>query len=470
MADLRKKLARLAARGESKDPIEAMVDQDAPRPAPVADPRDGVLPMDLGALSDRDLERKRRIEELRERVRALAERPSKKAERASREVKERALAELPFVREERSDGAIDVRSRVYEVSATHGHVPLKNALVAKAEAVATLAIDRGLSEFDPSRALFLDTETTGLSGGTGMMAFLIGAGRFDQGRFVVEQWFLREPSEEPAMLCALRERIESASSIVSFNGKAFDLPLLRARYVMNRLGVPSTPPHFDLVHVARRIYGDRMSQCRLVHLERDVLGFVREGDVHGSEIPSRYTAFLRHGDAEGLIPVVEHNLWDVIAMAALVGELAARVTGDDASGRFEASDMAGLAKTALRAGDHSLAIAMAGEALDRAGLERDRATAVRAGTVAAKAHRKRGAHGQSKEALLSLLDHAPDDPWAHLELSKLYEHKYRDPWRALDHARRAIGAEKDEAMLKRLARLEERVRTCSLKLPGFDRW
>ncbi len=467
MADLKKKLARLAAKSEP-EPSASAID---PAPESRASAREeGVLPIELGAVSERDAERKRRIEELRERVRALAAKPSKRAERATREAKEKALSELPFVRQERSDGAIDVRSRVYDVTATHGHVPLNSALSARADAVATLAIDRGLDGFDPARALFLDTETTGLSGGTGMMAFLVGAGRFEDGRFVVEQWFLRDPAEEPALLCALRERIEQCTSIVSFNGKAFDLPLLRARYIMNRLGVPATPPHFDLVHVARRIYGERMEQCRLVHLERDVLGFVREGDVHGSEIPSRYTAFLRHGDAEGLVPVVEHNLWDVIAMAALVGELAARASGDDAVGRFEPSDMAGLAKTAMRAGDHALAIAMAGEALDRAGMDKDRSVAARAGAVAARVHRKRGEHARSKEALLQVLDHVPDDAWAHLELSKLYEHKYRDPWRALEHARRAIGAEKDEAMMKRLARLEERLRTSSLKLPGIEGW
>lgn len=456
MADLRKKLARLAAKADS---TEETVE------------REPVLPIALDPVEDEYArERKQRIEELRERVRALANKPSKRAERASYDARERALSALPFVRVARSEGAIDVRSRVYEVTTTHGRVPLKAALAARAEAIAMLAIDQKLEGFDPNRALFIDTETTGLSGGTGMMAFLVGAGRFKDGRFVVEQWFLRDPSEEPALLCALRERIEESAALVSFNGKAFDLPLLRARFIMNRLAVPKTPPHLDLVHVARRIYGKRMDQCRLVHLERDVLGFVRQDDVYGSEIPSRYSAFLRHGDAEGLLPVIEHNLWDVVAMAALVGELAARVTGDDAVGRFEPSDMAGLANTALRAGAHALAARMARMALDRASVSHDRTVTVRAAAVAAKVHRRRGEHGRSKEALRLILEHAPDDPWAHLELSKLYEHKYRDPWRALEHARRAIGAENDDAMAKRLARLEARVRTSSLKLPGSEDW
>ncbi|MBL8681498.1 MAG: ribonuclease H-like domain-containing protein [Myxococcales bacterium] len=465
MSNLRKRLQRLA---NATEPTEA---ESSAEPGPatrrVID-REPELPIALEAKDEAQEARRRRIDELRERVRALAEKPSKRSERATREAKEAALSELPFIRHERVDGAVDVRTRVYDVTARHGHVPLKAALDAVGASVATLAIDRGLSDFDPTRALFLDTETTGLSGGTGMMAFLVGAGRFENGQFVVEQWFLREPSEEPALLLALRERIESATSIVSFNGKAFDLPLLRARYVMNRLGAPPSPPHFDLVHVARRIYGDRMRECRLVHLERDVLGFVREGDVHGSEIPARYSEFLRRGNAAGLVPVIEHNLWDVIAMAALVGELVARASGGDALGRFEASDMAGLAKTALRAGDHSLAIAMAGDALAHGRSVGERAVVSRAGAVAARAHRKRGEHALSREALLKVIESAPDDAHAHLELSKIYEHKYRDSFRALEHARRAIGAEKDESLAKRLARLESRLRTSTLKLPGID--
>jgi|LNFM01.1.fsa_nt_gb uncharacterized protein YprB with RNaseH-like and TPR domain len=465
MSNLRKRLQRLAATAEP-DEREA-----APEPGPASRrvlDREPHLPIELGAEDDLAAAKRRRIDELRERVRALAEKPARRSDRASKVAKEAALAELPFVRFERSEGAVDVRTRVYDGTARHGHVPLKSALEAIGSSVATLAIDRGLADFDPKTALFLDTETTGLSGGTGMMAFLVGAGRFDGGQFVVEQWFLREPSEEPALLLALRERIEQASAIVSFNGKSFDLPLLRARFVMNRLGAPPSPPHFDLVHVARRIYGERMRECRLVHLERDVLGFVREGDVHGSEIPARYSEFLRRGDAQGLLPVIEHNLWDVIAMAALVGELVARASGGDGLGRFEPSDMAGLAKTALRAGDHSLAIAMAGDALAQGRSQGERAVVSRAGAVAARAHRKRGEHALSREALLAVIESAPEDADAHLELSKIYEHRYRDAFRALEHARRAIGAEKDESLARRLARLEARVRTSTLKLPGID--
>jgi uncharacterized protein YprB with RNaseH-like and TPR domain len=485
MANLSKKLARLAGAGpgskaapsavpELQTETERVIEREPERETgreperETGREREPSLPIELAEPSDAERARKARIEELRERVRALSEKPRARVERATREARERALEALPFVRHERVDGAVDVRARVYDATSRHGHVPLRSALDARGDAVATLAIDAGLSGFDPARALYLDTETTGLSGGTGMMAFLVGCGRFDEGRFVVEQWFLREPCEEPALLCALRERIEGCTSIVSFNGKAFDLPLLRARYVMNRLGAPPSPPHLDLVHVARRIYGDRMDQCRLVSLERDVLGFVREGDVPGGEIPARYAQFLRTGDAGGLHQVIEHNLWDVIAMAALVGELAARVTGGDAVGRFEPSDMAGLAKTALRAGDHDLAIAMARGALDEAtGVGAHRVVS-RAGAVAAKAHRKRGEHAHSREALLQVIERAPEDTYAHLELSKLYEHKYRDPHRALAHARMAIGAEKDSAMTKRLLRLEARVRGSTLLLPGIE--
>jgi uncharacterized protein YprB with RNaseH-like and TPR domain len=448
--------AMVHARAEPGDPPG---ERDADR-APA-------LPLDLSPSREDRAALKARIELLRDKMRALQEKSRSTVERASMQARARGLDALPFVREERHGGPVDVRARVYDVTSRHGKVPLSCALEATGRAVSTLAIDPGLSGFDPARALFVDTETTGLSGGTGTLAFLVGCGRFDRGRFVVEQWFLRDPGEEPAMLCALRERLEEATAIVSFNGKAFDLPLLRARYVMNRLGAPPTLPHFDLVHVARRIYGDRLAERRLVSLERDVLGFVREGDVPGGEIPARYASFLRDGRAEGLHQVIEHNLWDVIAMAALLGELGARVTGGDASGRFEASDLAGLARTALRAGEDELAIDLAQQALARGAEPGARDAASRAGAVAATAHRKRGEHSRSRDALLRVIAHAPEDARAHLELSKLYEHRYRDPERALAHARLAIGAERDDAMARRLRRLEARLRGSTLRLPGI---
>jgi uncharacterized protein YprB with RNaseH-like and TPR domain len=478
VSNLSRKLARLAGGRPAGQTTTDGSDPPAHDSVPPAEatetrvaedaPRNPELPLDLAPTEEDRSAHRARIDEMRARIRAIESKPKASTGRATAAARARGLDALPFVREDREGGPVDVRARVYDVTSTHGRVPLASALEATGRAVSTLAIDPGLSGFDPARALFIDTETTGLSGGTGTLPFLVGCGRFDRGRFVVEQWFLRDPGEEPALLCALRARLEDASAIVSFNGKSFDLPLLRARYVMNRLGAPPALPHFDLVHVARRIYGERLAERRLVSLERDVLGFVREGDVPGGEIPARYASFLRDGQPEGLHQVIEHNLWDIIAMAALLGELSARVTGGDASGRFEPSDLAGLARTALRAGEDTLAIDLAHRAIDRGSEPGARGAASRAGAVAAAAHRKRGEHARSREALLRVIAHAPEDPRAHLELSKLYEHRYRDPERALAHARLAIGAEKDDAMARRLRRLEARLRGSTLRLPGIE--
>jgi uncharacterized protein YprB with RNaseH-like and TPR domain len=473
MVSLSKKLAKLRAQtidSSSERQNAAQSDGElAHSIAPVA-PTPPQARATVSPLGDRA----QRLEQLRERLRSLAERPKSNASprQVSRSValspqdRERAMQALPFVRGENSEGSTDVRAKSYDSTQRHGHVSLDSAKGAHGAAIATLALDLGLADFAAEKAVFLDTETTGLSGGTGMMAFLVGCGKFEHGRFVVEQWFVREPCEEAAMLTALRERVEQASALVTFNGKSFDWPLLRARYVMNRLVAPVPPPHLDLLHVARRVYGRRTTQCKLTTLEREVLGFVREGDVDGAEIPAIYSRYLRHGGTDELHAVIEHNLWDVIAMAALVGELAARVKGEHSAGRFEASDMAGLAHTALRAGESGLALRLAGSALEAGTHDAD--VLSRASEISAKIHRKKRSYREVHAAWQQVLLHSPDDAQAHLELAKLYEHHYSDPYRALTHARAATGAEKPAALARRVARLQDRVRYATLRLPGID--
>ncbi len=379
---------------------------------------------------------------------------------------EAQLSALPFDVTQHDGGPLHARIRTYPVTQRHGHVPLHAALAVRGDAIATLTLDSKLASFDPATALYLDTETTGLSGGTGTLAFLVGLAWFEGRSLHVEQLFLAEPQHEPAMLTHLARRIERAGSIVSYNGKAFDMPLLRSRFVMARVKSPREPVHLDLLHASRRIYGERLAQCRLTNLERDVLGFVREDDVPSSEIPARYTSFLRTGDASGLFAVIEHNLWDVIAMAALVGELGARVSGGDASGRFEPSDMTGLARTAVRAGARTLAMTLAEDAAVLGRKKGDHQVAARANMLAAKLHRRRGDHHGTHRRLLDALTSTPDDTGLHLALAKLYEHGLRDPARALEHAKRARDEEDPAAHAKRIARLLARIKRAPLPLPG----
>ena len=176
---------------------------------------------------------------------------------------------------------------------------------------------------EPSRLVFLDTETTGLAGGTGTCAFLIGIGTVEGVQFVVRQFFLRDYPEEKALLHALAEALQRCECLVTFNGKTFDVPLLETRYALARMKSPfENLLHLDALHPARRLWKLRLESCKLTDLESAVLGIRREGDVSGSEIPGIYFDFLRTGDARGLQPVFYHNALDILTLAVLTVQLA----------------------------------------------------------------------------------------------------------------------------------------------------
>ena len=184
---------------------------------------------------------------------------------------------------------------------------------------------------------FFDLETTGLSGGAGTYAFLVGCAAFDEdGAFVTRQFMLVRLADERALLTSLADELSRAGALVSFNGKSFDAPLVETRYLYHRLAwTGAALPHLDMLHVARRFWkrGDEVaggaplpaageSGCSLGALERQLLGHRRHGDVSGFEIPQRYFQFVRTGDARPLAPVFEHNRLDLLSLAALTARAA----------------------------------------------------------------------------------------------------------------------------------------------------
>jgi len=190
--------------------------------------------------------------------------------------------------------------------------------------LATLLRARGdaLPE-DPRRCLFLDTETTGLAGGSGTLAFMVGVGRLQPrgdgpGGFTVRQYLIAGFAAEGAMLDALAGEVKEGDCLVTFNGKSYDLPLLAARH---RLAARSNPlptlAHQDLRHPLRRIYGGQFADCRLKTLEEQVLGHRRDNDLPGSEAPKAWLAWLKHREMNPLAEVARHNRGDVLAMAGL---------------------------------------------------------------------------------------------------------------------------------------------------------
>jgi uncharacterized protein YprB with RNaseH-like and TPR domain len=349
-------------------------------------------------------------------------------------------------------GVLHAARRAYGEGATHGRVTLAHARRVTAEALSWLALDDGLAALDPSRLLFVDTETTGLHGGAGTLPFLIGLGWFEGADLHVEQLVLPRPGEEAPMLRRFVERLSQASLLVTFNGKCFDWPLLRTRLVMNRLAAPAPPGHVDLLHCARRVFRRRLATTRLQDLERHVLGFHRVGDLDGAAIPAVYFDALRRGSLAPLAPVLEHNLLDVVTMAAVLAELGRRIEGaaeDDA-----AEDCLALAEVLTRAGRAEQAEALAVLAAERAAPGE---AALAACWLSARLAGRRGdwalvAHRLNTALGLPRLRPAEREA-LHLALARVCERRLKDKAQALQHARAAAAAEAPEVHARRIARL-----------------
>ncbi|HMJ12090.1 MAG TPA: ribonuclease H-like domain-containing protein, partial [Polyangiaceae bacterium] len=298
-----------------------------------------------------------------------------------------------------------------------------------------------LAGCDPRGALFLDTETTGLGGGAGILAFLVGMAFFEGPTLCLEQLLLRSPSEETALLAHVVKRIERATLIVTYNGKAFDWPLLNGRQLMNRLPALPVRPHLDLLHVGRRLHRNRLGVCKLTSLESEVLGFVRGPDIAGGDIAARYGHFLRSGDEEALRGVVEHNAFDVMSMAALMA-----LYGEPL-GTLHDSDLVGLARTFKRAG----ALERADEVAHAAVARGAGPAALRIRAQIAKARGDRARALSDFEALSAEIR----DAELYLELAKLYEHHVKQPLKALEFVDLGTG-ETPEAVERRRARLRRK--------------
>jgi uncharacterized protein len=216
-------------------------------------------------------------------------------------------------------GSFFLVRKTHRLDDRHGHYALAELLAQASYGPALLARDERLAEVDFRRWAFVDTETTGLAGGTGTYAFLVGVGRFEEDGFTVYQFFMREYGEEPALLHALGKLLDGLEAMVSFNGKNFDLPLLETRFMLARQ-VPRMvdAPHLDLLSPARRFWKYRLDSCALSSLEAEVLGVRRTvADVPGWLIPSLYMDYARSGDAREMPRIFYHNAQDILSMVTL---------------------------------------------------------------------------------------------------------------------------------------------------------
>lgn len=193
-------------------------------------------------------------------------------------------------------------------------IPGKNAAI--------LSKNKVEDNFSFRSALFIDTETTGLTGSSGTYAFLVGVGYFQLNEFVVELLFMPGLGDEQALLVYLENLLSERTGIVSYNGKSYDIPLLTARFIQNRMR-PTIDllQHFDVLHAARRIWKNDFGNCTLITLERNLLHIERDGDIPGDEIPEIYKTYLRTFETSQLKKVIYHNQMDIVSMAALIGIL-----------------------------------------------------------------------------------------------------------------------------------------------------
>jgi uncharacterized protein YprB with RNaseH-like and TPR domain len=177
---------------------------------------------------------------------------------------------------------------------------------------------------DPADVLFLDTETTGLAGGTGTRAFMIGAARWESGRFALRQLTITTLAGEAAMLEQLRAWLGPATVLVTYNGKSYDAPLLTTRFRLERMASPLQGlRHIDLLHPVRRRWRAQWPNCRLATVERQLLGVVREDDLPGAQAPAAWLRFLRAGDASDLYRVLKHNAQDLRSLAGVLEHMVA---------------------------------------------------------------------------------------------------------------------------------------------------
>lgn len=365
-------------------------------------------------------------------------------------------AQLPGEVEDTEYGPLRSVLTPYAEDHQHGCVPVVLALAAQARDLSILALDPSLECIDFARALYIDTETTGLAGGSGTIPFLVGMAWFEGRNLTVEQLLLEKPGHEGPILRRLAQRLAEASCVVSYNGKSFDWPLLRTRFILNRVPAPAVPAHLDLLHCARRVFKRRLGAVRLVHLEEQVLGFTRVDDIAGEMIPQTYLGFLRgQVPASALAPIIEHNRHDLVALAAIMGELVRRFSSEHAQ---DARDTLGYAQVAARADDRHRAVQLAEQAAEgdiRGEL------APQALFLAGQLHAKAGDLDAAVARYLASIDAACGDlrmaAPARLALAKLFERAKRDLTRAIEHARHTAHAEGEDACEKRVLRLLQRM-------------
>ena len=332
------------------------------------------------------------------------------------------------------------------------------------DADALRRIGWGGRAFDIGKLLFLDTETTGLSGGAGTVAFLVGLGYVRGSDFIVEQLLMRDYPDEAEMLCAIADRMEGFEAVCSFNGQRFDVPLLKARFTMCRMQQRwRDMDQLDLLYPARRTWKKRIGSCRLGRIEEIILGQGREDDLPGSEVPQRYFDYLHSGDAALLTDIVDHNRQDILTLGTLLAELCGIYAHPEV--QRDRRDLFSVGKALERQGELGTArevyrvAAIPAPAGQLPQLFAAETSAQAMWQIYLIERRCRNTEGM-RETLEKMALRRQMRDRIYVELAKLYEHRYKNPVRALryaDLALRYVSGKDADALNVRRARLMQKI-------------
>ena len=290
-----------------------------------------------------------------------------------------------------------------------------------------LSLPHDITEKD---MIFLDTETTGLSGGAGTLAFQIGLGYCEGGQFIVEQFCMRDYHEEAAMLCETAARLRRCKLLVSFNGRAFDVPLLRSRFLMVRQKEDAIPRfHADVLFPARRLWKLRLQNCRLSHLEEALLGIRREDDLPGALVPQTYFQYLKNRDFSPVERIMRHNQQDIVSLAQLFFFLCREYACPEQV--VHGADLLSLAKHYARTGQAS-------QSTKCYRLCAGKDTRPQAFHALAVCEKKGGRADNAIRLYSAMLRRGEEPVMACEALAKLYEHQKKNLDCALQYTRQAL--------------------------------
>ncbi|HEY7388188.1 MAG TPA: ribonuclease H-like domain-containing protein [Bryobacteraceae bacterium] len=344
--------------------------------------------------------------------------------------------------------------RFWEPHRRHGSLGVGDLALLPDDLLSALS-EGAIAAAPPKSWAFLDTETTGLGGA---YAFLIGIGSIDSGGFRLRQFFLRDESEEASALARVAEHLSRFDVVITYNGKAYDQPLLENRFRAVRIscGPFRRLRHLDLLFGARRLWKLRLSSCRLVDLEYRILGVEREGDLPGAMIPYYYFDFLRTRQAVRLVPIFHHNAMDILSLACLTAVVSAAFRSPEEAVFRHGADLIGLARWLLQAGRPGDAVSMFRRAVDL-GLP-DELLFRTLWDIAALEKRL----GRTDGARVAFEDLAGSrNPYRAraLEALAIHHQRQRDFPKALEMVRLAVAWSDNAAHLARLAHREQKLQS-----------